>query len=237
MKRLHVVLVAMFVIGLVVSPGADAQTMRHGGGDTGDLVILRELGIVAGPKEGTDDLEVLTLLPDAADRSEVTIERGDLLLMIGGERIRDAATFREIYDGAEIGQNLKIGFRRGDERFLVSFEKEEKPEGEMRVMMMSAPDQGELHPLMEFGVVLTEADGKVLVGMEMPTDERALSKDDVIVEVNGQAVDSIAAFRKVYEAVQIGDDLELVYTRDGEEQSLTRARAEAKGMIRMGSHP
>lgn len=237
MKRMQWMLVSMIAIGLAVSPGVDAQMMRHSGGDTGDLVILRELGIVAGPSDGGEDLEVLSLLPDAAERSDVTIERGDLLLMIGGERVHDAATLREIYDDTEIGQSLKLGFRRGDERFLVSFEKEEEPEGQMRVMMMGAPGQGEMHPLMEFGVVLTESDGKVRVGMEMPSDERALSTDDVIVSINGEAVDSIAAFRKVYEAVAIGDDLELVIARDGAEQSLTRARAEARGMIRMGSHP
>jgi S1-C subfamily serine protease len=90
---------------------------------------------------------------------------------------------------------------------------------------------------MEFGVVQIEADGKVAVGMEMPSDLRTLAKDDVIVTINGQAVDSLAAFREIYEATEIGDDLELTYSHDDEEQSLTRVKVEASGMIRMGSHP
>ena len=43
--------------------------------------------------------------------------------------------------------------------------------------------------------------------------------------------------RGFYEATEIGDEMELTYSHDGEEQSLTRVKVEASGMIRMGSHP
>jgi len=120
MNRLLTLVAAASFVALVAAPGIDAQVMRHSGGDGGELVILREVGVVAGPKEGTDNLEVLTLLPDAASPSGVSIERGDLLLMIGGKRIRDVAHLREVYEAAAVGETVKLGFRRGDERWTTA---------------------------------------------------------------------------------------------------------------------
>ena len=118
MNRVLAVVSVLFLLAALVAPHAAAQMVRHSGGD-GNLVIVAELGVVIGPQQDSDNLEVLTLLPDAAGKSDVTIEKGDLLLMIDGTRVRELAALREAYDGAEVGRTVKIGFRRGDERFLV----------------------------------------------------------------------------------------------------------------------
>ena len=229
------------LVSLTAMPGAEAQTMfRHGGGDAeaGDIVMLRELGILAGTRgDDADDLEVLMLLPDA-DPS-VGIQRGDLLLMIDGKRIHDAAAAREIYDAAEVGQTIKIGFRRGDERFLRSFKKAEEEEGAVRMVMMGGPgaDMGDMQPLTEFGAILGEKDGSVVVTMKLPMDEAAFEEDDVVKSLNGKAIASLAEFREAYEGLAIGDDLALIVERDGEAIETTRVKAEATGRIRMRGMP
>ena len=48
--------------------------------------------------------------------------------MINGKRVRDIATLRETYEAAAVGDVVKVGFRRGDERFLSSFEKKDPEE-------------------------------------------------------------------------------------------------------------
>jgi S1-C subfamily serine protease len=229
----------LLLLAIAAAPAVEAQQiMRHGGGAGGDLVILEEIGAVVGLQEGADNLEVLTVLPNAPTKSDVSVKQGDLLLMVAGKRVSDIDTLREAYEGAEVGDTLKFGFRRGDERFLVSFDKEEKQQGK-RIVMMGGPGQagGDIQPLMEYGVVLTEVDGKVIVGMLIPSHDAGLVENDVIKSVNGKAIDSIAAFREIYEAIEIGGDLNLVYARDGEETSLTRARIDASGMIRMRREP
>ena len=52
-------------------------------------------------------------------------------------------------------------------------------------------------------------DGEVMVLMELPMGEPALSSQDVIHTINGHSVSSLDAFREVYENVQtlLGDDL------------------------------
>jgi S1-C subfamily serine protease len=234
MKRFQLFFTSVVLVALFAAPGAQAQMVRHSGGADGNLVILRELGVVAGPKEGTTDLEVVTLLPDAAGKSDVTIERGDLILMIGGKRIRELAQLRELYDGAEVGETLKLGFRRGDERFLVSFDKQEEQAGEMRMVMMGGPGEGgEMHPLMEFGVVLNETDGMLTFVMEMHTERLAITKDDLITSDNGKAIDSLAMFREIYEAAEIGDELDLIVSRGDEEINVSRTKEDMSGMMRV----
>lgn len=233
---------AMFLIclaALTAMPPAEAQMVfrSHGadGEEANDIVVLRELGILAGPaSEDAENLEVIVLLPDA-DPS-IGLKQGDLLLMIDGQRVRDVVTAREIYAAAEVGQTVKVGFRRGDERFLRSFEKSEEPEGEMRMVMMSGPGaggMGDMQPLTEFGVILGEADGSVVISMKLPMDEAAFEENDVVKSINGQAVASLAEFREVYEGLAIGDEMALVVERDGEQIDSTRAKAESTGQIRM----
>jgi S1-C subfamily serine protease len=234
MKCSSTLVASLLFAALLASPSANAQ-IRHSGGAEGGLLIIDELGVVAGPGE-TKGLEIMSLLPDTDSKREIELKRGDQLLMLGGKRMSDIGALRAAYEGAEVGDTVKLGIRRGDERFLVSFEKKPASQGGRRmVMMRGGPGDGggDMQPLMEFGVVLTENDGKVVVGMEIPGDEKSLAKDDVVTAVNGTSVDSIAAFRKVYEALAIGDDMDIAFSRAGSTKSLTRAKAEASGAVRM----
>lgn len=235
MSRRSIAVAAVLMTTILAAPGASAQMVfRHGGGgQEADIVVLRELGVVAGVEEASGDLQVLVVLPDA--EPEVPLERGDLLLMIDGKRVRDTAAVREIYEAAEVGAVIKVGFRRGDERFLASFEKEEEEPGAVRMMVVGGPgsEGGDMQPLMEFGVILQERDGAVVVGMQMPVDEPALLEDDVLKSINGRQISSLADFREAYGALAVGDDVALLAMRGDEEIASTRTKQEQTGRVRV----
>jgi len=204
-----------------------------------DVVVLDELGVAVGVMPGEEGLSVLMLLPGAAE-PEVEVKRGDLVLMIDGKRVRDVAALREAYEAAGIGNTVKVGFRRGDQRFLAAFERREaEGHGGERMVMIGATGTGagEMEPLIEFGVLLAEQDGRVVVAMEMPMDEVSLAKDDVIRSVNGTDVTTLEGFREAYSALDVGAQIDLVVSRGDAEISATRDKSERRGQVRMRSGP
>ena len=239
MNRRITFLTLVVLVGILGASQASGQMiMRHGGGGEGDVIVLRELGVVAGPGEEDDEVRLMMLLPGT--EREVALEKGDLILMVNGKRVRDVATLREAYDAAGIGEVVKLGIRRGDERFLTSFEKKDPEEmeegGGMRVMVGGpGSDFDDIHPLPEFGVLLAEKDGAVMVAMELPMGTPAFKKDDVVQSINGQTIGSLQELRDTYEQLAVGDDVALVVMRDSDEISATRAKVEQDGMIRMRS--
>ena len=241
MNRRITVLTLVVLVGILAASHASGQMiMRHGGGAEGgdEIIVLRELGVVAGPGEEDNEVRLMMLLPGT--EREVALQKGDLILMVNGKRVRDVATLREAYDAADIGEVVKLGIRRGDERFLTSFEKkdpEEMEEGSGMRVMVGGPggDFDDIHPLPEFGVLLAEKDGKVVVAMELPMGTPAFEKDDEVQSINGQTIASLEELRAAYEPLAVGDDVALVVLRDSDEIRATRAKVEQDGMIRMRS--
>ena len=234
-RTLSVVLCAFAI--LVSSEVVGQMVFRQGGGDgPSDVVMLRELGIIAAAEGDSDEVRVMMILPDADQK--IPLKKGDLVLMVDGKRVRDVATLREAYENAAIGDTVKVGIRRGDERFLTSFEKEEEPEGEMRMVVAGGPGMGhgDMQPLHEFGAVLGEADGEVIVIAKLPMDGAVLEQDDVVRSINGHAVSSIEEFRKAYESVDVGDEVSIVFLRGNEEIDASRTKAEARGKVMSWSH-
>jgi len=237
-RRIHFLTMVLLVGILGASHASGQMIMRHGGGGDGDVIVLQELGVVAGPGESEDEVRLMMLFPDT--EREIALEKGDLILMINGQRVRDVATLREAYEAAAVGEVVKLGIRRGDERFLTSFEKED-PEamgegGAVRVMVGGpGSDFEDIHPLPEFGVLLAEKDGEVVVAMELPMGTPAFKKDDVVQSINGRTIESLQEFREAYEPLAVGEDVALVVMRDSDEVRATRAKADQEGMIRMRS--
>lgn len=242
MNQRRIMLSLVIVASLLGASQAIGQmVIRHGGGEEGnvDIILLTELGIVVGMEEGSSDLKVMVLLPDADP--DVDIKRGDLLLMINGKRVKDMATLRAEYESAAVGDEMKVGFRRGDRRFLSSFAKEDQEEsqGGTRMVMIGGPggEFDDMQPFHEFGVVLGERSGHVVVAMQLPMDDSALVEDDILQSINGAAIASLEEFRGAYEPLAIGDEVEVIALRDGEEIRASRIKSKGQGQIRVRKGP
>jgi S1-C subfamily serine protease len=222
------------LIAIAAASPATGQMMIRAGEDGSDIVFLRELGVIAATEDGSGEVRLILVMPQPRD---VALEEDDLVMMVDGKRIREIATLRDAYEAAAVGDVIKLGVRRGEERFLTSFEKKDPDEmeqggGRMVVMHGPGPDFDDLQPVEEFGVILGEKDGQVVVAMPLPVGESAFEPDDVVTSLNGQAVDSLAGFRKIYDSLAIGDDVAVVVRREDAEVEATRAKAEG-GKIRM----
>lgn len=234
-----IVQVVMIVCALLTPPAAAQMVFRHAGEDGGeaDVMVLQELGVVVGLPEGEETIRVMVLLPDR--ESDVDLQQDDLLLMLNGERVRDMETLRAAYEAAAAGDEIKMGFRRGDRRFLASFEKQDAPPGERRIVMMAGPgsDLGDVQPLPEFGVLLGEKDGAVVVMMQLPVDDPAFAEQDVVRSVNGRAVSSLQEFREIYDGLAVGDEVDVVAVHDEDEVRVSRTKAEFEGRVQVRRAP
>jgi len=228
-------MVCVALAGMVIDSDVTAQVRMMGPDGENDVVMVDELSVVVGVMPGDEELSVIAVLPDADP--ELEVRRGDLLLMVDGQRVRDVATLRAAYEATEIGDTVKIGFRRGDERFLASFEREQAEQGGRRVMMMGGPghDMGDMQPLHEFGVILGEQGDDVVVSMELPMDGVSLEEGDIVKSINGLVVASLADFRGAYESLDIGTEIALVVTRGDEEVAATRSKSDAPAGMQIRS--
>jgi len=151
------------------------------------------------------------------------------------------ASLRAEYEAAAAGDQIKVGFRRGDERFLSSFAKKDQKTspGEKRMVMIGGPgeDFDDLQPVQELGAVLGEKEGHVVVAMQMPVEDPTLDEHDVLQSINGTAVASLEEFRAVYEPLAVGDAVDVIVLRDGKEIRASRTKSRFQGQIRVRKGP
>lgn len=210
-----------------------------------DLMLV-EIGAVARVGDGAFGVSFATVLPRMArpeQYRDLDVREGDVVLMMNGERIRDITTLRERYDALAVGDEVKLGLRRGTERFLVSFAKIDPAEmaadgpGEHRIMRRISMDgggDGDGEILTEFDALVGERDGGLRVVAKIGESE--LREGDVIVAINGKSLSSLAEFRELYGAVELGKMLRFDIVREGRtiELEVTKVEARQGLMVRRG---
>ncbi|MFV1884556.1 MAG: hypothetical protein ACMZ7B_08715 [Balneola sp.] len=176
-------------------------------------------------KEGTDQLE-----------------QGDVILMMNGKRATDIETLRAIYEGIEPDQEIKVGIRRGNERFILNAIKGDGPEGGQR-MMMSFDTEGDGPPpaiVPELGALLAERDGSVFIQRVIPPMQpEELKAFEIegytIKELNGEQPESTDQLRKDLEALEIGAEISITLEKDGDEKSIVFTKQEPRGSFRIST--
>ena len=58
---------------------------------------------------------------------DVDLKTEDRILMANGKRIKTVADFKELYESLPVGEELKMGLRRGEEMRMASFQKSQGP--------------------------------------------------------------------------------------------------------------
>lgn len=229
---------------LLISAAGAQMTVRF---DPENNLLLPEIGAIAGVDEGTNAVTFGTVLPKEVRPEEyrdLDVQQGDTVLMMNGERIRDVASMRALYDELPAGGEVKLGLKRGEERFLVKFAKLD-PEvlaaggpgtvishggGRTTTRMIRTGDGGDVELVPELHALVGERDGGLQVVTVIATSD--LQEGDAVTALNGRSVDSLDAFRELYEAVKIGDGLRFTVRRDGETVAVSTIKAERpQGMV------
>lgn len=207
-----------------------------------DAVILREIGAVIMPKEGSLVIEVVL---GNTGQQEADIKAQDEVLMANGKRVKSLKDLREQYDDAPVGKEFKIGLKRGENLQIARFIRKSEEElnqggggggGRTMTFRMERKEGEEMLPALGLGVLTKE--GRAVVGNVLPTAGNNFTsftpkEGDVIVSLNGTAVASSEAFVKGYDELKEGDAVTIVFRRGGKESSASFKKPKPMGRMMM----
>ena len=171
---------------------------------------------------------------------EADLRTDDQIMMFNGMRIKTVDIFDSIYSSLKIGDEIKLGVKRGDMLVMIKFPKADPEEMPVqRVMMVAdgeaAGDDGELPAggiykfsgdsenecfLPEIGLVFEEKDGHAVIKSVLPEAVKFF-KDDVpqkgyvLMEINNTKFSTVKELADIYETVKVGEPVSLKYVYDG----------------------
>jgi PDZ domain-containing secreted protein len=89
-------------------------------------------------------LKVAAVHPTSQESEKsIDLKVGDLVLFVNGERVKTLESFNQNYENTTIGEEVKLGIKRGDERFIVSFKKADSSKFKHKIMRMETSEEAE----------------------------------------------------------------------------------------------
>lgn len=136
------------------------------------------------------------VLPDSA-AAKAGIKSGDVLITLQGKTLSSFAELRAKVGTAGPGVVMQIGLLREGKPMTVSVKLAQSPAVEVSIE--------KINPALQ-GVTLSDVDAKTGKGVQVddvkkgtPAEQVGLEKDDVIIGVNREPIDNLAALRKILE--------------------------------------
>lgn len=194
----------LFALLVLCAMPALAQQMRMI--TAGEIFELRELGAIL----TEEDEQVKFLAVSSSERrlkayQAVDVAEGDFLLFINGKRIKTVKDFETNYNTLAIGDTIKLGLRRKDERMIATFTKVDPKDLPKQVAhrVMVGPDGGitqekstdggksfsfskkvegnaeDITPVMGLGVIIGSEEGKVKIVDKLPMPIKELESVDL----------------------------------------------------------
>lgn len=240
MKFLKTLLV--FPLVFMLGDVSIAQVQRSMSFDANTNLLLREFSAMLVQAEDQIQVEMkLGSQPGSTSANSDELQRGDLILMMNGQRVKDVPGMREIYEGLSDGEEIKIGVRRGDERFIVSGKKGDFPESGGQQMVMSFESDSDSPPVVigELGILLSTTDeGVVVQALIEPLLPADFASHDLegakILSINDEEFETAEAVRDFLSVLAVGDELSLLFEKDGDEIAITLEKPAARAGISLG---
>jgi len=136
------------------------------------------------------------VLPDSA-AAKAGIKSGDVLITLQGKTLSSFAELRAKVGTAGPGVVMQLGLLREGKPMTVSVTLAQSPAVEVSIE--------KINPALQ-GVTLSDVDAKTGKGVQVddvkkgtPAEQVGLEKDDVIIGVNREPIDNLAALRKILE--------------------------------------
>lgn len=223
---------------------SDAQNRQMMSFDASTSLMLQEFKAMLTFED--DEIQVrMKLGRNEAKEGTDQLEQGDVILMMNGKRASDIEALRAIYESIEPDQEIKIGVRRGDERFILNAIKGDVPEGGPRMMMSFDTDTDGESPLQaiapELGVLLEDRDGTVVIRRAIPPMQpEELKAFEIegytIKELNGERPENADQLRKNLEALEVGAEISITLEKDGDEKTIVFTKQEPRGSFRISTN-
>lgn len=241
--------------------GGPSFTSRKVQSGAGGIFNLPEVGAVIMSKGSEIKVEVAIPVDHRLKAyRDIDLQTGDLILMMNAKRLKSAQEMEEIYNSLKVGEEVKLGIKRNEARFIVSFAKADPKDLPQRTMMVMATDDtpeggqavpkrrivmggqefsGDVAVLAGLGIIAGSKDGgEVRVLERMPGAGRAqaeieIKKDDVVLSLNGEKIKSATQLGELYEKIATGARVELQYRRGDKTMTAALAKPqEPAGLIR-----
>lgn len=227
------ILTMLCIAGLMTAAQEPKRMMRSF--STDNAVIIREIGAVVVEK---DNRLIVDIILGNNERQSSDVQKDDEVLMANGKKVKRANDLREQYDNAPAGGEFKIGLKRGDNLLLAKFTKKSNEElnkaGGGMVLKMERNDGEEILPAL--GLAFGTKEGRVVVNNVLPTAGNnfksfAPKPGDLIVSINGKTVAKAESFVEAYDALNEGDKVTIVFSRDGKESKESFSKPKPMGRM------
>lgn len=115
------------------------------------IVVVENGKLVIGPIPSADQRE--------KEYKNVDLQSGDEIQFVNGKRVRTIDDFKKNYFVIKVDDELKLGVKRGDQRFIVAFKKSKEVKGNQKIMTFTSDGKsGDRKIKVEGGKVIV--DGK-----------------------------------------------------------------------------
>jgi S1-C subfamily serine protease len=185
---------------------------------------------------------------------DIDVQAGDVVLMCNGKRLKTLKELEAAYNETAVGAEFKMGVRRQEERFIVSFQKADSKDLPQMVMQMATTgnpasggsgvkmqrftfggpgqDAGDIAPLLGLGLIIGKKDNVFkIVGVMPNTAQADLKQDDIIESFNGVKIESTQQLSEMYEKLAVGAKIELQYRRGDKTMQAALTKKAAKGRV------
>jgi len=255
---------ATIVLMIIAMTTANAQVFMSRTDSSSDRIVgepfsLGEVGAVI--MDTGKEIKFLHVMP-ADNRlkayKDVDIKDGDEILMCNGKRIKMLKELETTYKELAVSAEFKMGVKRNNERFIVSFQKadpKDLPKMEMSIVTRDGPNSGgdgtpqvrrmtigggqgsgDIAPLFGLGLIIGKKDNVFKVIGLAPSAATALAgvdikPDDIIESFNGEKIKSTQQLSEMYEKLAVGAKIELQYKRGDKTMQALLTKPEAQGRV------
>ena len=130
---------AIFVFLLILSLSLKAQETRTFTFSSENTFMLKEITTIIQEVKQDDDTKILVeLIPPISNEKykNINLQKGDEILFMNGNRVKGVKDLHDTYNSLKTGDEIKLGVKRGKERFFVTLVKEEDTHEGKRTMIM-----------------------------------------------------------------------------------------------------
>lgn len=239
MKFLHHILIV--TIGISLAQPLHAQMQRTMTFDASTSFMLRELNAMIVQNEEGLHVEMIMGQP-SGDSNPITdeLQRGDLILMMNGKRASEVSVLRETYEKLNKGDEVKIGVRRGESRFIVRAIKGDIPENVPGRMVLSIDTDDENAPtlLAELGVLVSDNNSGIqIMSVLEPMLPEELQDQEIadfkIVSINEKTFEQAQSVQAYLNSLDVGASIELEIEKNGLAKTFELTKQESRGNVRM----
>jgi len=236
MKRLC--LIPLFIItSILIAIPSKAQERRTMSFDAATSLMLQEFQAMLVEEDG--EIKVRVRLGNSSEPGD-KLEQGDLIIMMNGKRTKTITELRELYESVPKDEEVKIGVRRGNDRFILRKTKGDIPKpgegGNRMVMSMEMSGDGPSTVIPELGLILSDNNEKVIIQRVMepllPEEFKELDLAGFsISSINDQKPEDAEDAKMMIDVIETGADITFTFSKSDDEIKITIKKPKANGNV------